>query len=150
ACGRGGGDDGGAHDRRVLALSERLSDEPIDVRLDQTSAKGPQFWPRWMDHQYRKADFVLVIASPTYLRRANHEEEPGVGDGVAFEADYILQQRYHDRYWYRRILLVIFPWYSNADVPAFLGQGSVRPYLVNPDTGEGVPALVEHILTPKS
>jgi len=138
--------DGGVHARRVRALNDRLCDEGIDVTLDQTSARGPQFWPRWMDESYRKADFVLVIASPTYKRRANHEEEPGVGDGVAFEADYILQQRYRDRLWYRRILLVIFPGYSDADLPDFLGPGSVGHYEVDPDTGEGLPDLVDHIL----
>ncbi|WP_329338972.1 TIR domain-containing protein [Streptomyces sp. NBC_00663] len=138
--------DGGVHARRVRALNDRLSEEGVDVILDQTRARGPQFWPRWMGEQYRQANFILVIASPTYKRRAHHKEDPGVGDGVAFEADYILQQRYHDRNWYRRILLVIFPGYSYADLPDFLGEGSVSYYEIDPDTGEGLPDLLDHIL----
>jgi hypothetical protein len=90
-----------------------------------------------MREMYKKADYVLVVASPAYKRRAEHEEVVGEGDGVAFEADYIIQQRVTDRRWYERILLVVFPEHSKKDLPDFLGAGQVSYFTLDPDTGTG-------------
>jgi hypothetical protein len=140
------GDDG-AHERRVRALYQRMCEGGVDVCVDQIAPAGPKFWPRWMHEEYKKSTFVVVIASPAYKRRAEQTEVPGRGNGVAFEADYILQERYSNREWYRRILLVTFPGYSHADLPAFLGEGAVSYYRIDPDTGEGdLPDLLDYVL----
>ncbi|CAM5655406.1 hypothetical protein SVIOM74S_03484 [Streptomyces violarus] len=114
-------EDGDVHKGKVAALAERLREEGIDASWD-TSAhrKGPQHWARWMHKHYKEADFVLVMVSPAYKRRAEHEEEPGKGDGVAYEADLILSERMAVRRWYERILLGSFPEHGKAYVPFFL------------------------------
>ncbi|MGV9391429.1 TIR domain-containing protein [Streptomyces olivaceus] len=128
--------DGGQHQGRVKALHDWLAVKGVEVRLDLTAhQEGPQHWARWMRDQFKQANFVVVIVSPAYKRRAEHEESPGEGDGVGFEADYIIEERQRDRRWYRRILLVIFPEYSKEDLPDFLR--GVTVYKLDPETEKG-------------
>lgn len=137
--------DGGIHKGRVEALHDRLHREGIDAHMDVAAhRKGPQHWGRWMREQYNAADFVLAIASPAYKRRAEHEEVQGQGDGVAYEADFILEERITDREWYQRILVVTFPEHGKAHVPDFLR--GVTMYTFDPETGEGdLPDLLDYI-----
>jgi TIR domain len=74
------------HADRVLALADRLRAEGIDVALDQYEISPPEGWPSWMDRQVRESDFVLVVCTEIYLRRAERREEPGAGHGVTFES----------------------------------------------------------------
>ncbi|MGW2960519.1 TIR domain-containing protein [Streptomyces sp. NPDC001220] len=138
-------EDGGVHKDRVEKLYDRLCDEGIDARLDTAAHReGPQHWGRWMRRQYKDADFVVAIVSPAYKRRAEHEETRGKGDGVGYEADYILAERMTDRDWYQRILLVSFPEHGMAHVPDFLR--GVTLYTVDPETGAGdLTDLVDYI-----
>lgn len=70
------------HAARVLALADRLRAEGIDAALDQYEISPPEGWPSWMERQVREPDFVLVVCTEIYLRRAERREEPGVGHGV--------------------------------------------------------------------
>ncbi|MFJ6834100.1 toll/interleukin-1 receptor domain-containing protein [Streptomyces sp. NPDC091209] len=129
-------EDGGVHQKRVNSLYQRLHAEEIDADMDTAAhERAPQHWARWMRKHYTEADFVVVVASPGYKRRAEHEEVRGEGDGVGFEADYILEERTRDRRWYRRILLVSFPEHGRECVPDFLT--GVTLYTLDPETGEG-------------
>ncbi|WP_460062813.1 TIR domain-containing protein [Streptomyces sp. YKOK-I1] len=138
-------EDGDFHKNRVRALHDRLQAEGIDARLDtEAHRKGPQHWGRWMRKEFKEADFVVTVASPAYKRRAEHEEEPGKGDGVAYEADFILDERIKRRKWYERILVVSFPEHGKEFVPDFLSQATV--YIVEPEGGESdLPDLVDYI-----
>ena len=40
------------------------------ARLDLPAAEQRQDWAQWMTQEVRDADYVLVIASPDYKRRA--------------------------------------------------------------------------------
>ncbi|QJT02303.1 TIR domain-containing protein [Streptomyces asoensis] len=138
-------EDGDVHKGKVEALYHRLHAEGIDARMDTAAhRKGPQHWPRWMRKQFNEVDFVLAVVSPAYKRRAEHEEAPGKGDGVGYEADFILDERVTDRQWYERILLVSFPEHGRAYVPDFLRGPTL--YTVDPETGEGdLPELVDYV-----
>ena len=72
------------HSRRVLELSDWLRQEGFDCDIDQYHAN--QNWPAWMERNIEHADFVLVICTPTYLRRWHNEEQPGVGLGAQWES----------------------------------------------------------------
>jgi hypothetical protein len=48
----------------------------------------------WMEHQIRKADFVILVCTETYLQRAEHREKPGKGRGVLWEATLIYNLLY--------------------------------------------------------
>jgi hypothetical protein len=47
-----------------------------------------------MDQQMENADFVLVVSTETYQRRATGRERPGVGRGLRFESVLIIQDLY--------------------------------------------------------
>jgi hypothetical protein len=61
--------DSAQHADRVLALSDRLVQDGIDVVLDQYESSPPEGWPLWMDKHIRSADFVLMVCTETYFRR---------------------------------------------------------------------------------
>lgn len=74
--------DDAAHVALVEQLWVFLIDNGIDARLDVEAAVQPQDWSQWMTRQLRAADFVLVVASPTYRERAEWEAPEGEGRGV--------------------------------------------------------------------
>lgn len=81
---------------RVLQLSEQLRRDGIDSRIDlyeQAPAKG---WPQWVLQQVRESDFVLVVCTETYRRRFDGQVE-GIGKGVAFEGNVVIQMIYDDQ-----------------------------------------------------
>src|SRR3954451_16175586 len=82
------------HDERVRALSDRLCGDGVDCTIDQYDPHPREPWPRWMDRQIEDADFVLVVCSEIYLRRARGSESPGVGLGVTFESVLMIQDLY--------------------------------------------------------
>jgi hypothetical protein len=62
--------DSADHDARVLALAERLADDGCICALDQYEPNPKEGWPQWMDRQLDDADFVLVICTEGYYRKA--------------------------------------------------------------------------------
>ena len=73
-----------AHNGRVLALSNDLRAAGFDCEIDQYHVN--QDWPAWMERSIANARFVLVVCSPTYLRRWNNDEKPGLGLGAQWES----------------------------------------------------------------
>lgn len=76
--------DSAVHSRRVLELSNALRNAGFDCDIDQYHAN--QIWPAWMEHAIEHSQFVLVVCTPTYLRRWNNNEGPGVGLGAQWES----------------------------------------------------------------
>jgi SEFIR domain-containing protein len=62
--------DSPVHQDTVRDLWVFLRSNGFDARLDLPVAERRVDWPVWMHHEVRDADFVLVIASPAYKRRA--------------------------------------------------------------------------------
>jgi CHASE2 domain-containing sensor protein len=86
--------DNPAHSDRVLALADRLRADGIDAVIDQYIQTPPEGWPAWCAEQIDTADFVLMVCTETYLRRASRKEEPGAGHGVLWEGRLINQYLY--------------------------------------------------------
>lgn len=76
--------DSPAHSRRVLDLSNALRQAGFDCDIDQYHTN--QSWPAWMERVIESSKFVLVVCTPTYLRRWKNEERPGVGLGAQWES----------------------------------------------------------------
>jgi hypothetical protein len=76
--------DSRAHSRRVLDLSNALRQAGFDCDIDQYHVN--QDWPAWMEHSIECSNFVLVVCTPTYLRRWKNHEKPGVGLGAQWES----------------------------------------------------------------
>lgn len=69
--------DNATHEHRVRAFCDALRLRGIDARLDLPAAAQRQDWPLWMLREFMAANFVLMIASPEYKRRAEGRAPPG-------------------------------------------------------------------------
>src|SRR4051812_6188732 len=58
------------HKEQVRQLGRLLKRLGFDVRLDIFVADDPQDWSDWIVREIRSADFVLVMVSQEYKRRA--------------------------------------------------------------------------------
>ncbi|WUH91759.1 toll/interleukin-1 receptor domain-containing protein [Streptomyces sp. NBC_00433] len=143
-------EDDGVHAEQVSVFWQMLRAEGIDARLDQPAARAPQDWPQWMQNEYRKADFIVVVASPAYKRRAEGTETEGVGRGVAWEARLLRREIYeHPTTWYLRILRVILPGTRVEDLPDFLGGHDVTHYAIDPAIPTDAELLLDYLKSRK-
>lgn len=77
--------DSEAHRQLVLALATRLRGDGVDAWIDRYIVAPSEGWPRWMQTQIEKSDFLLLICTATYARRFSGNEVEGVGKGATFE-----------------------------------------------------------------
>lgn len=115
----------------------------IDVRLDQWADDGRRDWSLWAIEQLAEADFVLVIASPDYQRRAEGTEVSHRGRGAQFEAAMIRDNLTQDLpRATRRILPVVLPGRRVEEIPSFLNAHSTTRYEIKEFTLAGVAELL--------
>ncbi|MGE0129980.1 MAG: SUMF1/EgtB/PvdO family nonheme iron enzyme [Blastocatellales bacterium] len=105
------------HLDRVLALADRLRAEGIDCNLDQYEPAPAEGWPRWMDKQFKDADFILVVCTETYCRRFEGREEKGKGLGVKWEGAIITDELYGNEAVNKRFIPVLFSADDAGHVP---------------------------------
>lgn len=88
--------DPAGHSLRVRALAQALSDNGIDVELDQYHQNELIDWPRWCEEQLRpeNSDFVLMMCSTEYKRRIENRVNFDKGRGVFWEGNLIYQYLY--------------------------------------------------------
>src|SRR5262245_10564797 len=96
-----------------------------------------------MIEQVRESDFVLVVASPAYRRRAEGQARADEGRGVQFEAALIREECYRDRArGLAKYLPVVLPGGSREDIPIFLGPDTAMSYRVEEFSLAGVEPLL--------
>jgi len=78
----------------VLNLSNYLRSQGIDSEIDQYEEAPPEGWPKWMARQIQEANYVLVVCSELFYKRANDHSGDEDGLGVKWETSLILQQLY--------------------------------------------------------
>jgi tetratricopeptide (TPR) repeat protein len=118
-----------AHVEAVRDLWVFLRSQRIDARLDLPAAERRQDWPVWMLREVRAADFVLVVASNEYRRRAEGDAAPDEGRGVQFEAQLIREEVYRDREAaLTKFLPIVLDDASTGDIPVFLGPATATSY----------------------
>ncbi|WP_410593672.1 SEFIR domain-containing protein [Amycolatopsis sp. lyj-23] len=119
------------------------TDVGLDVRLDQWADDGRRDWSLWAIEQLAEADFVLVIASPDYKRRAEGTEAPHRGRGAQFESAMIRDNITQDLpKATRRILPVVLPGRRVEEIPSFLNAHSTTRYEIKEFTPAGVADLL--------
>jgi 8-oxo-dGTP pyrophosphatase MutT (NUDIX family) len=110
--------DSPAHQKRVLALSERLRrggiETILDLYVDGTPREG---WPRWMLDRLDESDWVLLICTPTYYRRFRGHEAARKGKGVDWEGAIITQEIYDHRSRMIRFIPVLFKPSDESSIP---------------------------------
>ncbi|MBV8264839.1 MAG: TIR domain-containing protein [Planctomycetaceae bacterium] len=110
--------DSDEHADRVLALAYALRDRGIDVILDRFVHPAPaEGWPRWMERNLDEADFVLLICTETYRRRAMGQEAPGRGLGVRWVGSLISNRIYHDQTSGSRFIPILLPGAEPTHIP---------------------------------
>ena len=82
------------HSNSVLNLSNYLRSQGIDSEIDQYEEAPPEGWPKWMARQIQDANYVLVVCSELFYKRANDHSGEEEGLGVKWETSLILQQLY--------------------------------------------------------
>ncbi len=120
------------HLDRVLALADRLRAEGIDCNLDQYEPAPAEGWPRWMDKQFKDADYILVVCTETYCRRFEGREERGKGLGVKWEGAIITDELYSNEAVNKRFIPVLFSDDDAAHVPQRL-QHYMRHLIAGPE-----------------
>ncbi|MGB0091247.1 MAG: SEFIR domain-containing protein [Solirubrobacteraceae bacterium] len=133
----------GAHVEVVPGLWVLLRSLGVDAQLDLPAAERRQDWPVWMLREVREAEFVLVIASPAYCRRAEGLAAADEGRGVQFEAALIREELYRDRRaGLVKFLPVVLPGQSIDDIPALMGPTTATSYRLDEITQAGVERLL--------
>jgi effector-associated domain 2 (EAD2)-containing protein/TIR domain-containing protein len=137
---------GTAHQKNVRELWVLLRLNGIDARMDLDVADNPQDWALWTHGEIVSADFVLVVASPEYRRRASGEAGAGEGAGVQWESRTIRELVYRDpEASRRRILPVVLPDASIEDIPLWLGPRTHSRFCLSAFTRPGAEALLRHL-----
>lgn len=112
--------DSAKHAAAVLDLAQHLRDDGVDCWIDQFESSPAAGFPRWMREQVQRADFVLLVCTPTYRRRFDGAEEAGKGLGVTYEGLLITQEVYDAGSRNTRFIPVLLPGGLSDDVPIIL------------------------------
>ncbi len=118
---------------QVLAFSNKLRSEGIDAVLDQYEEAPPEGWPRWMENNINKADYVIIIGSKGYFDKIYGNVDQGKGRGVKWEGNLIYQKLYMSDTLNTKYIPVVFDENDLEYIPVPL-QGSTY-YNVNTETG---------------
>lgn len=132
-----------AHGDRVRALADRLREDGVDCNIDQYDPSPQEGWPMWMERQIMWADFVLVVFTQTYHRRAMGKEKPGKGQGVTFESVLIRNALYKNALRNNKFITVLFDPDDDRYVIAPL-QG-VSSYVISSSSPDGYDELYRRL-----
>lgn len=118
----------------------------LDVSLDQWDDNRRRDWSLWAIEQLTTADFIVIIASPDYQRRADGLAPPDEGRGSHFETAIIRDRMTKNlRLETERILPVVLPGRSIDEIPAFLSAYSTTRFEIKEFTEAGVAELLAAI-----
>jgi hypothetical protein len=134
-----------AHREQVLALATFLRETGIDTTLDVWSADTRRDWYSWAIQEMTAADFVLVVASAQY--RSTGDGAITKHRGVQSEAALLRELLYSDRLtWLPKILPVILPGHTVAQVPLFLQPHTASHFPVTSFDTTGAALLLQVLL----
>ena len=88
--------DNDTHRQRVHALADRLRNDGVDIILDRDCGPGgpDEGWDKWSELQAEKAEIVLPVFTPEYLKCWNGEQMPGMRLGAIHELKVIYRRLY--------------------------------------------------------
>ncbi len=136
-----------AHKNQVREFATFLRREiGLDVHLDQWYDSRRLDWSAWAIDHLTNADFILVIASPEYKRRADGAAPPNEGRGAQFETAMIRDNLTKNlREETARVLPVVLPGRSVDEIPVFLNAHSTTHYRIAEFTEAGIASLLAAI-----
>lgn len=132
------------HRRAVLRFCELLCRLGVEVHVDEWDTDLRQDWFLWMMEQLRRADYVIVVASPRYRAAGDGDVPADCHRGVQTEAAALRNYLYSDRAtWTRKILPVILPGRSLEEVPLFLQPHTASHYRIPKISSGGAAELLK-------
>lgn len=131
--------DSETHRERVLAQAQKLRQHGVDAWIDRFVTSPPEGWPRWMQAEFERADFVLAVCTETYCRRFEGREEPGQGLGANWEGFVATQRLYEAGARNGKVIPVLWMGTPADHVPVIL-RGVTRYQL-----DEGFERLLRHL-----
>ncbi|MEV6907048.1 toll/interleukin-1 receptor domain-containing protein [Amycolatopsis sp. NPDC051071] len=135
--------DSPAHKDQVRRFAELLRDGGVEVVLDQWVPPGRQDWGTWAVRAIVRCDFTIIIASPGYKRAADDLDDSRLNLGAQSEAAVIRDELHGDRpQWKRRLLPVVLPGYTKAEIPYFMQPHSADRYHVDSFDARGISSLM--------
>jgi len=138
--------DDSRHKELVRAFSELLVEDcGLDVHMDRWYEGQRRDWYEWAIDQITRAEFVLVIASPM-CRLVGDGKVPGGNCGMQSEISLIRECLHSDRpTWVGKLLPVVLPGRSAAEIPLFLQPQAADHYLLTELTVAGAEGLLRTI-----
>jgi hypothetical protein len=126
----------------VLRLCELLHGNGVEVWMDKWVQERLN-WGHLTLAVIQAADYVLAIASPGYQRAGDGQALPDEHRGAQAEIGLLRELLQQDRStWTRKILPVLLPGRSEADLPRFLHPYNETHYRVTDFTVEGAESLI--------
>ena len=116
--------DSPSHKDAVVKLASDLRASGARVVIDRDELFPTQGWPLWMTHQIQQADFVVVVCTEAYQRRAEGQELPPHGAGVSWEGGIIRVGIYEANGRNTKFIPVVLRDEDKAHRPIFLREYS--------------------------
>ncbi|WIX92527.1 SEFIR domain-containing protein [Amycolatopsis sp. DG1A-15b] len=132
------------HKESVLRFCTFLRAEAgIDLHLDRWYENVRRDWSVWAIRQLTEADFILVVASPGYRRKADGWADDADGRGAQFEGAIIRDNLTRNLpAETARVLPVVLPGRNADEIPAFLHAATSSQYTVSSFTHAGAAELL--------
>lgn len=110
--------DPAVHSCRVREFAQALTDDGMDVELDQYHQHELTHWPRWCEEQLRpeNSDLVLMVCSAEYKRRIENRVAFDEGRGVFWEGALIYHYLYEAKD-NKRFISILFDDESQESLP---------------------------------
>lgn len=80
---------GEEYERKMLQFANKLRNQGIDANIDLYEESPVEGWPRWMENEIKKSDFVLVVNDQSYYKKIYDENE--LGNGINWEVNILYQ-----------------------------------------------------------
>lgn len=100
---------------KILDFSNTLRSLNIDANIDQYEESPAEGWPRWMDNQIEKSDYVLIVCTQLYYDKVMNFKS-GEGKGVNWELNIIYQHLYESCCNNTKFIPIIFNDYNTAKI----------------------------------
>jgi SEFIR domain len=132
------------HVARVGAFARLLVRCGLDVHLDRWDLDRRRDWYLWADEQVERADYVIVVASPACRLAGDGKMDSDRHQGIQSEMAQLRELLHGDRAtWTGKLLPVVLPGGSVADIPLFLQPRTADHFLVSELTRDGVADLLK-------
>jgi hypothetical protein len=135
------------HKDRVGRFAEFLRGQGIDAVLDRNFEGQRQSWDTWAERTMLRAEFVIVVCSPSCQVAREHGSPADRNRGIRYELTLLADLQQEDYLtWQRKILPVVLSPYAVTDIPRFLSPVNMDHYVIDTLSVEAAKDLLDVLL----